>query len=113
MHVELQSEDESLLFSAFDVEHDRLFFSSSSGVIRSLHLNPSQVRVCFYFLFFLYLLLALCVFFYFLGSYGTFMLLISTKAVNLHAFYLCGLYLTNRVEIESVNFQKILTWWKP
>lgn len=50
--VELQSEDESLLFSAFDVEHDRLFFSSSSGVIHSLHLNPSQVRVCFYFFIF-------------------------------------------------------------
>lgn len=44
--VELQSEDESLLFSAFDIEHDRMFFSSSSGVIHTLHLNPSQVRVC-------------------------------------------------------------------
>lgn len=42
--IDLQSEDESLLCSAFDVERNRVFFASSANVVYGLQLSSSQVR---------------------------------------------------------------------
>ncbi|KAF8396752.1 hypothetical protein HHK36_018382 [Tetracentron sinense] len=50
LKLDLQSNEEVLLFSAFDIERSRLFFASSSNFIYSAQLPPSQIhqkeRVC-------------------------------------------------------------------
>lgn len=43
--VELQSEDEVLLFSAVDVERNRLFFASSANFVYTTQLSSLQVSL--------------------------------------------------------------------
>lgn len=45
LNVELQSEDEVLLFSAFDIERDQLFFVSSANFIYKMQLYSFQVSL--------------------------------------------------------------------
>ncbi|KAK9157223.1 hypothetical protein Scep_003797 [Stephania cephalantha] len=40
--LELQSPEELVLFSAFDIERSRLFFASSANYVYTVHLNSSQ-----------------------------------------------------------------------
>lgn len=53
LNLELQSKDETLLFSASDIEQNRLFFASSANNIYSAPLSSFQVSssslllVCF------------------------------------------------------------------
>jgi elongator complex protein 1 len=42
-NLELQSPQEVLLFSAFDIERNRLFFASSANIIYTAHLSSFQV----------------------------------------------------------------------
>ncbi|XP_077217578.1 IKI3 family protein [Tasmannia lanceolata] len=44
LEIELKSKEEILLFSAIDIERNRMFFASSANALYALHLSPPQTE---------------------------------------------------------------------